>query len=63
MDVNIICPECHSKMVYRGGNVMVTLTPDEIGKIQSVEASHCEKCGKLQAAFYFQIDLNKDGQQ
>lgn len=33
-------------MVYRGGNVMVSLSPDEVGKTQSVEASQCEKCGR-----------------
>lgn len=63
MDLKIICPECHSKMVYRGGNVMVGLSPDEVGKMQSVEASQCQKCGKVQVAFFFQVDLGKDGQQ
>jgi len=63
MRINIICPECHSKMIYQGGNVMVSLSPDEVGKLQSVEASQCERCGTVQAAFYFRFDLEKTGKQ
>jgi len=58
MTVNIICPDCHSKMVYQGGNVMVTLNPDEVDKIQKVEAHKCQKCGKIQTDFYFKFNLD-----
>ena len=63
MKVTIICPECHQKMIYRGGNVMVSLLPDEIGKVQKVEVVVCEKCGLVQTSFFFQVNVNKEGQQ
>lgn len=63
MQITIICPECHSKMIYQGGNVMVTLNADEVGKTQEVEATVCHKCGKVQAAFFFQLDLNTEQRQ
>ena len=63
VNVWIICPNCQSKMVYQGGNVTVSLTPDEIGKTQQVDALKCQKCGTVQVAFYFKFGINNEAQQ
>lgn len=58
MDVNILCPKCHEKMIYQGGNVRVKFFDDEIGKTQRIKVSRCEKCGINITSFHVKFEID-----
>jgi len=56
MKVNIVCPLCHEKKGYKGGDVTIFFCDDEIGKKQEIEITHCDKCGSNIGAFFLKIE-------
>lgn len=58
MKIYVICPQCHQKMIYQGGNVTVFFSDDEIGERQEVEIHRCEKCKLNTMSFGLKIETD-----